>query len=236
MNQNPALAQIREKERASHTQLYSEHALYQDGSWLKKPVKSVLELIPLFRSYTQLRVLDLGCGVGRNCIAIARHFSGIPCSVDCVDILELAIQKLEENANKYGVAQSIHGIVEPIDAYSIPPNQYDWILAVSALEHMDSKTSFLKKLEEIRDGIRKNGIVSLVINSDVKEFDKSTGSAMPVQFELNFSTAELRDLLEQAFRGWQVLKSTVKTQQYDIPRENGICVLRTSVVTFAAKK
>lgn len=236
MKQNLTLAQIRESERKSHMEVYSEHELYRDGSWLKKPVKTVLDLFPFFQNRSNLRVLDLGCGVGRNSISIVRHFRSIPCTVDCVDILDLAIDKLYENAKEYGVSQGIHGIVKPIEEFSILEKHYDWILAISALEHIDSKASFVKKLSEIRDGIRENGIVSMVINSDIIEFDKLTGNDMPVQFEINFQTGELQDLLNQVFTGWTVLRSTVKAQEYEIPRDSGICVLQTKVVTFAAKK
>ena len=92
------LEQIRESERRSHEDVYTNHALYESGSWLQKPVKTVIELLPYFEKVKELRVLDLGCGVGRNCIAIARHFSHIPCRIDCIDILPLAIEKLNQNA------------------------------------------------------------------------------------------------------------------------------------------
>lgn len=105
------LNHIRQAEAESHTQAYTNHSLFSPGSWLAKPVKTVLELLPLFEGYTQFTALDLGSGVGRSCIPAAQHFSGIPCWVDCVDILELAIVKLNENAQQYGVDNCIRGIV-----------------------------------------------------------------------------------------------------------------------------
>ena len=68
---NDRLQQIRTSEEKAHTKMYSDSKLYQGDSWLKKPIKTVQELIPLFRVYKKLRVLDLGCGVGRNCIEVA---------------------------------------------------------------------------------------------------------------------------------------------------------------------
>lgn len=110
---------------------------------LQKPIKTVLDLLPLFEDYREFRGLDLGCGVGKNCIAVAKHFKQIPCIIDCVDILELAIEN-----------------------YSIEENAYDLVLAVSALEHMDTKESLIRKLAEINRGIRTGGVVCLVINSE----------------------------------------------------------------------
>lgn len=227
---------IRESERNSHIELYSNEELYKEGSWLNKPIKTVTDLFPLFEECEKFRALDLGCGVGRNSIAIAKQFQGIPCRVDCVDILELAIEKLMENAKRLGVEECIHGIVSPIEEFEIVPETYDLILAVSALEHVDSKESLVKKLEEIRNGIRQNGVVCLVVNSEVTERNKETGEELFPQFEVNLPTEELQDILHRFFVGWEVLKSTVRAQKYDIPREGCISKLSTIVVTFVARK
>ena len=227
---------IRVNERISHVELYSEKELYQEGSWLNKPIKTVTDLFPLFEGCKEFRALDLGSGVGRNSIAIATHFKDISCLVDCVDILELAIEKLVENAKRFGVEANIHGEVCPIEKFEIVPDTYDLILAVSALEHIDSKDSFIKKLSEMRDGIKEQGVVCLVVNSEVKENNKATGEALFPQFEVNLPTEELQEILRTTFAGWEDLKSTVRGQQYDIPREDCISELSTSVVTFAARR
>ncbi len=235
MNDN-RLEQIRESEKRSHIEMYSNSELYKEGSWLRKPIKTILDIIPLFNGYTELNVLDLGCGVGRNCIAIAQHFRHIPCRIDCVDILDLAIEKLCDNAKELDVASSINGIVLPIEDFRIKENQYDLIIAVSALEHIDSERSFVNKLTEISNGIRKNGIVCLVINSNVKEKDKSTGEEIPAQFEVNMSTEKMQAVLKEKFSGFDVIKETVSAQRYDIPRDGIISNLDTNVVTFVSQK
>lgn len=233
---NQRLEQIRSSERRSHTEIYTSKELYQEGSWLRKPIKTVMELMPLFQDYQEPHVLDLGCGVGRNCIAIAQHFQDISCAIDCVDILDLAIDKLSANAKKYGVSASIQGTVCPMEKYYVRENYYDLVLAISALEHVDSRESFSAKLREINVGIHKGGIVCLVINSQVREIDNSTGADVPAQFEVNLPTEELQELLSQTFSGWTILKSTVQSQQYDIPRDQGVRKLNTNVVSFVARK
>lgn len=230
------LNQIRESERKSHIEMYSNEKLYQEGSWLTKPIKTVLDIMPLFNDYKALNVLDLGSGIGRNSIAIAKHLNEIDCTVECVDILDLAIEKLEVYAKEHGVASSVKGIVKPIEDFYIDENKYDWIMAVSALEHIDTKESFIRKLYEIGNGIRKNGVVCLVVNSNVREKDKNTGEPLPPQFEINLETEEIQELLMQVFSGWEVIKSTVQNQRYDIPREGRISDLKTSVVTLVARK
>lgn len=236
MDSETRLKQIRESEKQSHIEMYSNSELYKEGSWLRKPIKIVLDMIPLFKNYSELNVLDLGCGVGRNCIAVAQSFENIPCKIDCVDILDLAIEKLYENAEELGVVSSINGIVETIENYPVVENKYDLVLAVSALEHIDSEQSFLSKLSEINRGIRKNGVVCLVINSDVKETDKSTGEEIPAQFEVNLQTEKLQAVLKEKFSDFEIMKATVSEQQYDIPRGDIISDLKTKVVTFVARK
>lgn len=219
---NNRIRQIRESEKKSHIEMYSNDELYKTGSWLKKPIKTIQEIIPLFKDYKELNVLDLGCGVGRNSNSIAQEYKNADCIIECVDILELAIEKLYSNANEYGVSSNIRGIVKPIEDYVIQANSYDFIMAVSALEHVDTKNTFIDKLVEIREGIRENGVVCLIINSNVRENDKATGNKVPAQFEVNLSTQELQTILNQIFIEWTILKTTVQEQQYDIPRENGV--------------
>lgn len=230
------LEMIRESERISHMEVYENHELYQDGSWLRKPVKTVLDLLPLFDHYNTLHALDLGCGVGRNCIAIAQHFQGISCRIDCVDILDLAIEKLMRNAKEFHVTEGIHGVCTPLEAFPISPDTYDLILAVSALEHVDSEETFMRILTSIRDGLRKNGIFCLIMNTDILEFDKQTRNSIPVQFEINMSGDVLLKLLEQVFDGWNVLKYSVVKQRYDIPRGESLHEMNTNVLTYAVKK
>ena len=158
------------------------------------------------------------------------------CSVDCVDLLEIAIEKLLENAAERGVSSQINGITQSIEAYKIQRNAYDLIMAISALEHIDSEVSFRKKLAEIRDGIREKGLVCLVINSNVTETCLATNKPLEAQFEVNLPTETIQAFLEEAFSGWEVIKASVVPQQYDIPRESFTSRLNTNVVTYVARK
>ncbi len=231
-----SIDKIREAEKASHIEVYSSAKLFESGSWLQKPVKTVLDILPLFENYNELNVLDLGCGVGRNCIPIAQKFCNIPCKIDCVDILDFAIKELKNNSIQYGVANSINGIVSSIDDFTVEENHYDFTLAISALEHVDSEKNFRNKLREIEKGTKKKGIVCMIINSEVTEKNKETGEILFPQFEVNIKTDELINILKETFIGWEILKQTVVAQRYDIPRENCTSDLSTNVVTIVARK
>ena len=235
-NHCQCLKEIRESEEKSHIEMYSNDQLDRCNGWLKKPIKTVQELIPLFCAYKKLRVLDLGCGVGRNCIEVASRYRQIDCRIDGVDILPLAIEKLNENAVEQDVSENVCGMVSSIEEYIIPNDSYDLIMALSALEHVENQELFYQKLLEIREGIFKNGIACLIINSNIREYDKITKEQVPAQFEINLPTGELQMILKEMFAGWTVLKSTVRDQQYDIPREWGISELKTRVVTLVVRK
>ena len=89
--------------------------------------------------------LDFGCGVGRNSIYVAECFKGKNCLVDCVDLLNIAIEKLKENAKAHGVLESINGVVGTIEDFEIAKGEYDLIMAVSALEHVVSLCPWVDK-------------------------------------------------------------------------------------------
>ena len=230
------LAKIRDNERISHTAIYEKYNLYEEGSWLSKPIKTVMDIVPMFSEYKRISILDLGCGVGRNAIYIANVFKNVSCVIDCVDILPLAIDKLEDNAKKYNVMSAINGIVESIEEYVIEKEKYDFIVAISTLEHVDTAKTFKKKVMDIEQGTKKNGVVCFVINTEVEEENIVSGENMIPQFEVNLSSLEVLLILMENFRGWEILKKTVVEQIYETPRKNCISKMKTNVVTFVAQK
>lgn len=227
---------IRENEKISHERVYTQSLLYQHGSWLSKPVKTVMDLLPYFDEYERISVLDLGSGVGRNAIAIAKYYTHNTCTIDCVDFLDIAIQKLTDYASEFGVSNQVNPVLSDIESYSIEKEKYDLILSVSALEHVASKEILLEKLLQIKQGIHTDGIVCLIMNSEVEEFDNDTGEKRDPQFEVNMQTDELLCCLEGVFSDWKILKNRVVCQCYDIPRGMRVHNLSTKVVTFVARK
>ena len=230
------LEKIRGSERKSHTEIYKNEKLYNSNSWLQKPIKTVQELALLFDKYECFRVLDLGCGIGRNSIYIAERFKDKNCIVDCVDFLDIAIEKLMENAKLHDVDFKINGNCKSNEEFKIDSQSYDFIMAVSALEHIDTEESFLIKLHEIKKGLRENGIACFVINSNVTEMNLHTSEIVAAQFEINLPTEKLQAYLSDVFNDCKLVKTSVVKQEYDIPREMFVSRLRTNVVTYVVRK
>ena len=228
------LERIRQAEAASHTAAYERLQLYAPGSWLSKPVKALEALLPLYESRSGLRVLDLGSGVGRNAIACAQKLPDS--TVECVDILPLAIEKLLDNAEKMCVSRQITGVTAPVDAYAVEPEGYDIILAASVLEHLDSCESTRHKLWQISEGVRPGGAVLVVMNTGVREWDAQTGEELLPQFEVNLPPEEARRMLADACRDWEVLWDKCIHYEYQVLRSGRNAVISAEVVTFAARK
>lgn len=111
-----------------------------------------------------------------------------------------------------------------------------WIIAVSSLEHIESIGAFVNKLHEIRDGICSKGIVSLIINTNIKEVNNRTGIPQRPQFEVMMSTQELTNHLCTTFANWNVWNHDHQIQTYEIPRSMETHILSSTVVTFVAQK
>lgn len=225
------LAAIRSAEARSHTEAYSAYTLYAPGSWLSKPVKALRDLLPLYQGRSGLKALDLGCGVGRNAIAAAR--TGF--AVEGVDILPMAIEKLRENAECFGVAHLVRGVVSPVDHWPIEKAAHDLIIAASVLEHLDSAEGAFAKLQHMKEGIRPGGGVCIVMNTGVREWDAATGEPLPPQFEVNLPPEMVLAAMDDAFEGWEILTRTLIHQEYDVPRGNRTATISSEVVTFAAR-
>lgn len=230
------IKQIRENERISHTKVYTTEKLYESDGWLKKPIKTVEESIRYFEDYEEINILDLGSGVGRNAIFLAESFDNKNCTIDCVDILPLAIELLQQNSEKHLVSSKINGFVSSIESFDIKQNYYDFIIGISSLEHIDTFEHFCEKLNHIKDGLKNNGLVCLVINTNVCEFEKSSKQPIEPNFEINIKTEELIDIFNEIFNNFDTIKLSKSHQKYDIPRDDLICELTTDVVTFVAKK
>ncbi|CAG9614322.1 hypothetical protein BACCIP111899_03549 [Bacillus rhizoplanae] len=57
---------IRQKEKQYHEHFYANHKLFEEGSWLHRPVSGVIEMMNLFQEQQYVAVLDFHFIVCRN--------------------------------------------------------------------------------------------------------------------------------------------------------------------------
>ncbi|MCI1943996.1 class I SAM-dependent methyltransferase [Clostridium luticellarii] len=228
------IGRIRSEEAFSHKVTYENHELYDKGSWLSRPLKTVMDILPYFKKYDrEIRILDLGCGVGRNAIAAARS---IRCRIDCVDLLPAALKHLKSNARYYQVSSKINPILSSVDSYQIEKEKYDCILAISVLEHLGSRDTLLLKLHQIREGLTQGGVFILTMNTDIIEVT-SDGVQVDPMFEINLKTEEAAKCCENMFHsGYKLIKKHSATQTYPVVRNSGTNKLTSSVLTYVFRK
>ncbi|MFM9281852.1 class I SAM-dependent methyltransferase [Paenibacillus jiagnxiensis] len=227
----------RKAEASYHDELYSEKEILEPGSWMSKPVPVVMEMLErLLRFKSRLEVLDLGCGAGRNAIPVALRLRHTGSTVTGLDLLEEAVEKLQENAQKYKVEDMIR--VEKGDAEHTPlsDGNYDYMIACGCLEHVSSEQAFIKVLERMKAGTAPGGIHCITMNTGIEEIEADSDRKLKPLIELNLPTDRALTLFRQAYKDWNVLKQStvlqsIPEEKYDKPTQ-----FRACSVIFAAQK
>ncbi|HDR4559589.1 class I SAM-dependent methyltransferase [Bacillus cereus] len=227
---------IRNEEKKYHDLCYEQYKLFETGSWLYKPVKTVMDLIDHFEGQKNLQVLDLGSGVGRNSIPLAQKIKNASGTITCVDLLDSALTKLQTYSKEYGVIKNIKTEQAAIENYYIAPNTYDYIVAVSSLEHVKSEEDLTNVLHSMKKGTKTGGVNCLIINSNIQEIDLHTNEELDALIEINLSTDYMIHLLKSIYKEWQEIKIEIKELAYNIVRNEREIQLKTNAITFVVQK
>lgn len=227
---------IREKEKEYHDFCYGNFKLFEPGSWLNKPVQTVMNLLADFDGKESVSVLDLGCGVGRNSIPIAQKLTARGGKVVCVDLLDSAIAVLMQYSKQYQVSEKISPYKMDISDFTISTNKYDYIVAVSALEHVNSLETFENVLCSMARGTKKDGINCIIVNTEVEEVDEETGVGQETLMEVNLTTNQMMMILRKTYKNWEDLVVVTKPLTFEIRRQGRPILLKTRAITFAVRK
>ncbi|NQX44290.1 methyltransferase domain-containing protein [Paenibacillus tritici] len=230
------LAKIRSEEKKYHDHCYDTCNLFEPGSWLYKPVATVINLVDQYKEQEYLSVLDLGAGIGRNSIPIAKSLKHRNGQVVCVDLLESAIDKLKSYSQEFGVEPYIIPRLSDIEQFIIEQQEYDLIIAVSALEHVRSQQVLSSKLSEMNAGTRQHGANCIIIASNIREVNLEREQELEPMFEVNLTTEGMLELLDEKYAGWEVQQRFVKHLAYEISRNGERVKLTSDCITYVAKK
>ncbi|EJV64959.1 MULTISPECIES: class I SAM-dependent methyltransferase [Bacillus] len=228
---------IRHEEKKYHDLCYEQYKLFETGSWLYKPVKTVMDLImDYFEGQNNLQVLDLGSGVGRNSIPIAQKIKNASGTVTCVDLLDSALTKLQIYSKEHDVFEVIKTEQAAIENYYIQPDTFDYIVAISSLEHVQSEEDLKNVLHSMKKGTKTGGINCLIINSNIQEIDLHTKEELDALIEINLPTEHMIYLLKSIYKEWQEIKIEIKELAYNIVRNERHIQLKTNAITFVVQK
>lgn len=121
------------------------------------------ELVSLFSSLpSSARVLDVGCGTGRN----ALYLAGLGCNVVAVDMDETAISTLRHDASSAGL--SISTVTADMRTMS-PGTDFDLILLDRVLHYLDDPQEQQALLATLTNLLSPSGIVCAVFVSADEE-------------------------------------------------------------------
>lgn len=106
------------------------------------------------------RVLELGCGPGRNAVYMAKK----GCKVDALDLSNNAIEWAKERAREEGVHIDFHCV--SLFDFKFEPNSYDLIYDCGLFHHLAPHRR-LTYLEIIKKALKKDGYYGIVcFNTD----------------------------------------------------------------------
>jgi hypothetical protein len=168
--------------------------------------------------------------------SIAQSLLGRTGKVVCVDLLESAIDKLMEYSRQYNVEPYIDARLSDMEHFAIEPSTYDFIVAVSTLEHLSSEDALRSKLLEMATGTKLGDVNCIIIGSNIQEVTVETNVELDPMFEINLPTDRMLQMLETHYAGWDIQLRLVKPLVYGIERGGAPVRLTTDCITYVVKR
>lgn len=129
---------------------------YDDGYracpcfWGKNPGSLLIRLKSYQPSFSNLAVLDAGCGEGKN----AEFLAAEGAKVHAIDVSELALKNAQ---NTIPHNWSISWVIADISTLPLPPNYYDIIVAYGLLHCLKSSEQIVSTVKKFQTATRVGG-------------------------------------------------------------------------------
>ncbi|HLJ48976.1 MAG TPA: class I SAM-dependent methyltransferase [Bryobacteraceae bacterium] len=172
---------------------------YDDGYrecpcfWGTEPGTFVQLLQQHLSAFSGLRILDAGCGEGKNAAFLARQGA----FVDAVDLSDIAIS----NGRRHW--QELSGLswqIRDIRRVELPREHYDVVVAYGLLHCMPSIPELMDVLARLQNATRVSGhFVLCAFNSRRQELDAHPGFAPTLLSHADYLAA---------FSGWQIVAAS----------------------------
>jgi len=119
---------------------------------LRQPVPFVAEAVPTFRHSNIKRVLDLGCGVGRNCTYLAKE------NFDVIGVdISLTALRIAKRLSKKEKLKNLAFLQATMDNLPLSDCMLDAVICVSVIHHA-IRRDVTKTINEIHRILKKNGL------------------------------------------------------------------------------
>jgi len=219
-----------------HTTLYRNVKLFKKGSWLDKPDTVVMNLARKLGRVNNLLVLDLGAGVGRHAIPIAKIIGKNNGKVICVDYLKVAEEKLIENSIKYHVEEYVDSHFCDVSRFHIKKDNYNLIIAHSVLEHLNAKKLLASVIKNMILGTKKGGYNYIIFTTQLEEYEVKTKKKIAPQIEINLGTREASRLITKLYRNWRVISLRTVPYREILKRNKQDILWKCKYISLIAKK
>jgi len=129
---------------------------------IEKPHRDLGRVIGVFKRNKIRRVLDLGCGAGRNLVPLAESFDAYGTDLS-KEGLKLAKEALDKKGRKATLKQAdMFGKLPFKDGF------FDGLVCVQALQH-GKKGQIMKAIGEIKRVLSPNGLVFVTLSGRISE-------------------------------------------------------------------
>lgn len=122
----------------------------------------ILETMEKYGIDKTAKILDMGCGEGRNCLHLLKlgyDVTGTDCSSEAIKTCENLAKERRLNG-KFNVVDSVSNE----DA-----NKYDFIYSIAVLHMLLTDEDRLNFLENLKNSLKPNGIAMLAVEGDGKK-------------------------------------------------------------------
>ncbi|MCL3861137.1 class I SAM-dependent methyltransferase [Actinotalea sp. K2] len=232
ITRGPGFERARHETVRYHDELYAQADLGVPGTWLARPHPLVTWSLDLVRGRGSMVAYDLGAGVGRHTIPIARAL-GVGSRVVAVDLLDGAIRRLRTNAARAGVGPMVTTSRCDLEAFR-PRAPAGLVVIFSALEHLAGGAVVAQVLSRMQAVTRPGGMHVLGVLCDRTEV--CAGRERPALVELAWTSDQALAALDVQYEGWQVLRRELVPSTITETRDGQTHQLRSTLVQYVAER
>ncbi len=131
----------------------------KDDKYWNSPAPEFYYLADNWKNKKFKKILDVGCGYGRNSIYLAKQ--GF--CLDGFDLSELSVERTTENAKKQNLNFDNFVVADMLN-FPYPDNTFDGLIAYNVISHTDIE-GFKKTLNEIKRVLKPDGEAYFTLGS-----------------------------------------------------------------------